>query len=55
MVLNLYLYIVLLAVHTNQKHFQCERPREKRIVFSERKEAVGSPVNKLDGERGERV
>ena len=33
-------YIVLLAVHTNQKHFQCERPREKRAVLRERKEIV---------------
>ena len=29
-VLYLYIYISLLAVHTNQKRFQCERPREKR-------------------------
>src|SRR6218665_1645481 len=29
-VLYLYIYIALLAVHTNQKHFQCERPREKK-------------------------
>src|SRR6218665_1560623 len=29
-VLYLYIYIALLAVHTNQKRFQCERPREKR-------------------------
>jgi len=28
-VLNLYIYIALLAVHTNEKRFQCERPREK--------------------------
>jgi len=32
MVLYLYIYIALLAVHTNQKRFQCERPREKRAV-----------------------
>jgi len=32
-VLYLYIYIVLLAVHTNQKRFQCERPREKRAVL----------------------
>jgi len=31
-VLYLYIYIVLLAVHTNQKRFQCERPREKREI-----------------------
>src|SRR6218665_579651 len=29
-VLYLYIYIALLAVHTNQKRFQCERPREKK-------------------------
>src|SRR6218665_1938974 len=29
-VLYLYIYIAPLAVHTNQKRFQCERPREKR-------------------------
>src|SRR6218665_1964802 len=34
-VLCLYIYIALLAVHTNQKRFQCERPREKRAVLSE--------------------
>src|SRR6218665_978079 len=43
-VLYLYIYIALLAVHTNQKRFQCERPREKR----ELKEAFVSPVNKVD-------
>src|SRR6218665_3161018 len=31
-VLYLYIYIALLAVHTNQKRFQCERLREKRGV-----------------------
>jgi len=30
--LYLYIYIALLAVHTNQKRFKCERPREKRAV-----------------------
>src|SRR6218665_4214002 len=34
-VLYLYIYIALLAVHTNQKRFQCERPREKRAVLRE--------------------
>src|SRR6218665_393552 len=32
-VLYLYIYIALLAVHTNQKCFQCQRPREKRAVL----------------------
>src|SRR6218665_432908 len=45
-VLYRFIYIALLAVHTNQKRFQCERPREKRAVLRERKEALGSPVNK---------
>src|SRR6218665_1318097 len=31
-VLYLYIYIALLAVHANQKRFQCERPREKRVT-----------------------
>src|SRR6218665_2469383 len=31
-VLYLYIYIALLEVHTNQKRFQSERPREKRAV-----------------------
>jgi len=39
-VLYLYIYIALLAVHTNQKRFQCERPREKRAVLREQKEAL---------------
>jgi len=30
-VLYLYIYKSLLAVHTNQKRFQCERPREERL------------------------
>ena len=46
-VLYLYIYTALLAVHTNQKRFQCERPREKRAVLREQKEALGSPVNKV--------
>src|SRR6218665_3090377 len=29
-VLYLYIYIALLAVLSNQKRFQCKRPREKR-------------------------
>jgi len=33
-VLYLYIYIALLAVHTNQKRFQCERPREKRAIVA---------------------
>src|SRR6218665_870291 len=33
-VLHLYIYIALLAVHTNQKRFQCERPREKRPRYA---------------------
>src|SRR6218665_3234160 len=37
-VLYLYIYIALLAVHTNEKRFQCERPREKRAVLRERKQ-----------------
>ena len=51
-VLYLYIYIALLVVHTNQKHFQCERPREKRAVLREQKEALGSPVNKVDRVEG---
>src|SRR6218665_1026345 len=51
-VLYLYIYIALLAVHTNQKCFQCERPRKKRAVLKERKEALGSPVNKVDRVEG---
>ena len=35
-------------MHTNQKRFQCQRPREKRAILRERKEALGSPVNKVD-------
>ena len=41
-VLYLYIYIALLEVQTNQKRFQCERPREKRAVLRERKETLGS-------------
>ena len=33
---------------TNLKRFQCERPREKRAVLREQKEALCSPVNKVD-------
>ena len=45
-VLHLYIYIALLVVHTNQKLFQYERPREKRAVLRERKEPLGEPINK---------
>jgi len=31
------MYKTFLAVHTNQKRFQCERPKEKRAVLRERK------------------
>src|SRR6218665_1787674 len=47
-VLYLKIYIALLAVHTNQNRFQCERPREKKAVLRERKDALGTPVNKVD-------
>jgi len=33
--LYLYIYIALLEVHTNQKRFPCERPREKRANVAE--------------------
>ena len=51
-VLYLYIYIALLAVHTNQERFQSERSKEKRAVLRERKEALGSPVNKVDRVEG---
>ena len=57
-VLYLYIYIALLVVHTNQNRictwnrFQCERPREKRAVLRDRREALGSPVNKVDRVEG---
>src|SRR6218665_2437256 len=51
-VLYLYIYIALLAVHTNQKRFQCERPREKKAVLRERKDALGTSVNKVDRVEG---
>src|SRR6218665_1783595 len=51
-VLYLYIYIALLAVHTNQKRFQCGRPREKKAVLRERKDALGTPVNKVDRVEG---
>ena len=50
--LYLYIYIALLAVHTNQKRCQCDRPREKRAVLRERTEALGSPVNTVDRIKG---
>jgi len=34
------IYIAVLAAHTIQKRFQCEKPKEKRAVLRERKEAV---------------
>ena len=42
------IYIALLAVHTNQKCFECKRSREMRAVLREWKEALGWPVNKVD-------
>ena len=35
-------------MQTDQKRFQRERPREKRAVLRERKEALDSPINKVD-------
>jgi len=51
-VLYLYIYIAPLEVHTNQKRFQCERHREKRAALREGREALGSPVNKVDRVEG---
>ena len=48
----LYIYIAPLTVHANQKNFQCERPREKRAVSRGGKEALGSPVNKVERAEG---
>ena len=39
-------------MHTNQKPFQCKRPRVKRAVLRERKDALCSPVNKVDRVEG---
>ena len=50
--LYLYIYIALLPVYTNQKRFQCEGHREKRAVLRERKETLGSPVNKVNHVEG---
>ena len=51
-VLYLYIYIALLAVQTNQKRSQFESLREKKAVLREQKDAIGSPVNKVDGVEG---
>src|SRR5688572_26766820 len=45
-VLYISIYITPLAVHTNQRRSQCERPREKKEVLRQPKEAFGQPVNK---------
>jgi len=47
-VLYLSIYIAPLAVHTNQRRSQCERPTEKIEVLRQRKEALGAPVNKQE-------
>ena len=47
-VLDRYIYIALPTLHNNQKHFQSKRPREYRAVLRERKQALVSPVNKVD-------
>src|SRR5688572_10380041 len=51
-VLYLSIYIAPLTVHTNQRRSQCERPREKKEVFRQRKEALGPPVNKQERVKG---
>ena len=38
----MYIGLALLAVHTNLKRFQCERPREKRATLRERNDALGT-------------
>jgi len=40
----LHIYIALLAVHTNQKRFQCKGPWQKSAVMRERIEVLGSPI-----------
>src|SRR6218665_2885619 len=49
-VLYLCIYIALLAAHTNQKLFQRKRPGVKRT--RERREALGSPMSKVDRVEG---
>ena len=41
-VLYLYIYIAVLAVHTNQKRLQCERRGEKTAVLSEQKRGTNA-------------
>ena len=48
----LYCIYTFLPVHANQKRFQCERPGEKKAVLRERKDALGTPVNKVDRVEG---
>ena len=43
-VLSLYTYIAFLAVHTNQKRFQCERPREESSLKRTKRD-TWLPVN----------
>ena len=53
-VLYLYIYIALLAVHANQKRFQRETQRdESRLKRTKRGRLLGSPVNKVDRVEGE--
>ena len=40
--LYLYIYIALLALHASRRRFHCKRPREKKAVFRERLDALGS-------------
>jgi len=46
------IYIALLTGHNNQKRFQGKILRERRAVLRERKEALGSPVNKVNRVEG---
>ena len=51
-VLYLSIYIAPLTMHINQRRSQCEKPREKKEVFRQRKEALGPLVNKQERVKG---
>jgi len=45
-IVYIYIYIAVLEEHTNQKRFQCERPKEKRAVSNYVSQMLKSMVHK---------
>src|SRR6218665_1568967 len=50
--IHLYSTSCSVTVYSNQKRLQCKKPRDKRAVLREVKEALGAPVSIVDRVEG---